>query len=65
MEECFTPDLKVYRSLECPPVATASAEGQSAPGPKESTLAALRSFARAYCPVKLASMPDAPGIVLN
>lgn len=35
------------------------------PGPKESTLAALRSFARAYRGIRLTSMPQAPGFILN
>lgn len=66
MEECFTqPLLSAERSQEVPSVATGTSATAPNRGPKETTLAALRSFARAYRAVTLVSMPDAPGMVLN
>lgn len=71
MEECFTHPLPSALSAHlAPSVATGKPSNRPrrmarVAGPKETTLAALRSFARAYRSVALGTMPDAPGLVLN
>lgn len=61
MEDCSTQISGAGRALSAKSVATAS----RVQGPGESTIMAIRSFARAYRAVRLRSVPQAPGIVLN
>jgi hypothetical protein len=66
MEDCFTqPRPSARGALPASSVATSTPRTTMPKGPKESTLAALRGFARAYRAVALSSMPEAPGMVLN
>ena len=67
MEECFTQnfhgDSNPFTSSCSEP--SEIVENPEYFGPKETTLAALMSFARAYRAVNLSSMPTAPGMILN
>lgn len=66
MEECFTqPFTGASHQLPERSMTTDFTENSDFFGPREATLATLRSFARAYRAINLATMPEAPGMVLN